>query len=67
MVTWHMPILQKSGHLAVGTALPTSYPTASDREATYGNYGNHYQLVRRSELGMDSRNEMCRVNEKGDL
>jgi hypothetical protein len=38
----------------------------SKRKATYGNYGNHYQVARRREIGMDSRNEMCRVNEKGD-
>jgi len=24
MVTWHMPILQKNGHLAEGAALPTN-------------------------------------------
>jgi hypothetical protein len=40
---------------------------ASKRKATYGSYGNHYQAARRREIRMDSRNEMCRENEKGDL
>jgi hypothetical protein len=39
---------------------------ASKREATYGNYGNHYQVARRRELGMDTRNEMCKGTKKGD-
>jgi hypothetical protein len=39
---------------------------ASKREATYGSYGNHYQVARRRELGMDTRNEMCKGTKKGD-
>jgi hypothetical protein len=39
----------------------------SKRKATYEKHGNLYQAARRRELRMDSRNEMCRVNEKGDL
>jgi hypothetical protein len=35
-------------------------------EATYEKHGNHYQDARRRELGMDSRNEMCKGTEKGD-
>jgi hypothetical protein len=36
------------------------------REATYGNRENHDRDARRREIGMQTRNEMCRVNEKGD-
>jgi hypothetical protein len=38
-------------------------------KASYGRYVNHYlQTRRKREIGMDTtRNEMCRVNEKGDL
>jgi hypothetical protein len=35
---------------------------SSKGEATYEKRGNLYQVARRRELGMDSRNEMCRVN-----
>jgi hypothetical protein len=38
----------------------------SKREATYGNYGNHYQVARRREIGMESRKQMCKGTEKGD-
>jgi hypothetical protein len=48
--------------MAVGTALPTSEPTASKGEATYRKHGNHYQVARRTEVGMDTRNEMCKAN-----
>jgi hypothetical protein len=34
----------------------------SKRKATYEKHGNLYQDARRSEVGMDTRNEMCRVN-----
>jgi hypothetical protein len=33
---------------------------------SYGSYGNYYLQTRRREIGMDTRNEMCRANEKGD-
>jgi hypothetical protein len=37
------------------------------RKATYEKRGNLYQDARRREVGMNSRNEMCKANEKGDL
>jgi hypothetical protein len=34
----------------------------SKRKATYEKHGNLYQVARRTEVGMDTRNEMCRAN-----
>ncbi|CAN5659581.1 hypothetical protein BH18ACT11_BH18ACT11_22000 [soil metagenome] len=45
---------------------PYQITYSSNREATYGNHGNHYQAARRREIGMDTRNEMCKGTEKGD-
>ena len=54
--------LYEIGHLAEGAAPPHSIVCTCYREATYGNYGTHYQAARRREIGMDTRNEMCRAN-----
>jgi hypothetical protein len=39
----------------------------SKRKATYEKHGNLYQVARRREIGMDSRKQMCKGTEKGDL
>jgi hypothetical protein len=56
----------KNGYLAEGAGLSTRYSVASKREATYEKRGNHYQDARRRELGMDTRNQVCKGTEKGD-
>lgn len=47
-----------------GPSLPDSLYLL--REASYGNHENNYPSARRRGIGMDSRKQMCKANEKGD-
>jgi hypothetical protein len=63
--TWHMRS-PKNWPPGRGHRPPFGVLCGGTREATHGNRGIHPQ-ARRRELGIDSRNQMCRVNKKGDF
>jgi hypothetical protein len=62
----HTAYKRASNKWSYGRGRGPPYPIVCTcyREASYRNHGN--QQARRREIGMDTRNEMCKATKKGD-